>query len=245
MLAADDIDARVVSMPCLEWFDEQDAAYRDTVIPPIVKARVSVEAGVNQGWRELVGDRGRIVSVERYGASAAYAAHLRGATASPPPPSPTRPATASRQPRTASRPRRSDARDRLQALADAGVSIWLDDLSRERIETGNLADLVKESNVVGVTTNPTIFAGAISDGERYDDQVRKLVADGADVAKVVFELTTEDVRNACDVLAPVAESTGRRRAGLHRGRARPGQRHRRHRSPRRRRSGRRSAGPTS
>ena len=59
-----------------------------------------------------------------------------------------------------------------------------------------------------MTTNPTIFAGAISDGERYDDQVRKLVADGADVAKVVFELTTEDVRNACDVLAPVAESTG-------------------------------------
>ena len=97
--------------------------------------------------------------------------------------------------------------DRLQALADAGVSIWLDDLSRERIETGNLAELVKDRNVVGVTTNPTIFAAAIADGERYDDQVRKLVADGADVRKVIFELTTEDVRNACDVLAPVAEST--------------------------------------
>ena len=62
--------------------------------------------------------------------------------------------------------------DRLKALADAGVSIWLDDLSRERIETGNLADLVKEKSVVGVTTNPTIFAGAIADGERYDEQVR-------------------------------------------------------------------------
>jgi len=97
--------------------------------------------------------------------------------------------------------------DRLQALADAGVSIWLDDLSRERIETGNLADLVKEKSVVGVTTNPTIFAAAIAEGERYDDQVRKLVADGADVTKVIFELTTEDVRNACDVLAPVAGST--------------------------------------
>jgi transaldolase len=97
--------------------------------------------------------------------------------------------------------------DRLGALSDAGVSIWLDDLSRERIETGNLADLVKEKHVVGVTTNPTIFAGAIADGERYDDQVRKLVADGADSAKVIFELTTEDVRNACDVLAPVAQET--------------------------------------
>ncbi|WP_122817671.1 transaldolase [Nocardioides pantholopis] len=97
--------------------------------------------------------------------------------------------------------------DRLKALADAGVSIWLDDLSRERIETGNLAELVTDRSVVGVTTNPTIFASAIANGERYDEQVRKLVASGADVTKVVFELTTEDVRNACDVLAPVAERT--------------------------------------
>lgn len=96
--------------------------------------------------------------------------------------------------------------DRLKALADAGVSIWLDDLSRERIETGNLADLVKEKSVVGVTTNPTIFAAAIANGERYDDQVGRLVADGADVTKVIFELTTEDVRNACDVMAPVHEA---------------------------------------
>ncbi|MEO9323761.1 transaldolase [Nocardioides sp. C4-1] len=97
--------------------------------------------------------------------------------------------------------------DRLKALADAGVSIWLDDLSRERIETGNLAELVKDKSVVGVTTNPTIFASAIANGERYDDQVRQLVADGQPVDRVIFELTTEDVRNACDVLAPVAEST--------------------------------------
>ena len=97
--------------------------------------------------------------------------------------------------------------DRLKALADAGVSIWLDDLSRERIETGNLAELVKDKSVVGVTTNPTIFASAIANGERYDDQVRRLVADGAETSRVIFELTTEDVRNACDVLAPVHETT--------------------------------------
>jgi transaldolase len=95
--------------------------------------------------------------------------------------------------------------DRLQALADAGVSIWLDDLSRERIETGNLTDLVKDRNVVGVTTNPTIFASALADGERYDDQVRKLAGEGADVSRVTFELTTEDVRNACDIMRPVHE----------------------------------------
>lgn len=95
--------------------------------------------------------------------------------------------------------------DRLKALADAGVSIWLDDLSRERIETGNLAELVKNKHVVGVTTNPTIFASAIADGERYDEQVRRLVSEGADVTKVIFELTTEDVRNGCDVMRPVAD----------------------------------------
>ena len=95
--------------------------------------------------------------------------------------------------------------DRLKALADAGVSIWLDDLSRERIETGNLADLVKNKSVVGVTTNPTIFAAAIADGERYDDQVGRLVQQGEGVDRVVFELTTEDVRNACEIMAPVHE----------------------------------------
>ncbi len=59
-------------MPCREWFDAQNQAYRDAVIPPIVKARVSVEAGIAQGWRDIVGDAGRIVSLEHYGASADY-----------------------------------------------------------------------------------------------------------------------------------------------------------------------------
>jgi transketolase len=66
------IRARVVSMPCREWFDEQEAAYRETVVPPTVKARVSVEAGIKQGWHEIVGDHGRSVSIEHYGASADY-----------------------------------------------------------------------------------------------------------------------------------------------------------------------------
>ena len=70
-LAADGVKARVVSMPCREWFDEQDQAYRDSVIPPSVRARVSVEAGVSQGWRDIVGDAGKIISINHYGASAA------------------------------------------------------------------------------------------------------------------------------------------------------------------------------
>ncbi len=68
--------------------------------------------------------------------------------------------------------------DNLQQLTEAGVSIWLDDLSRERIETGNLAELAKNDHVVGVTTNPSIFAAALSEGERYDDQVRELAGRG-------------------------------------------------------------------
>jgi transaldolase len=98
--------------------------------------------------------------------------------------------------------------ERLKALADAGVSIWLDDLSRERIETGNLAELVKSSSVVGVTTNPTIFASALSDGERYDAQVSELAAAGKDVDEAIFTITTTDVRDACDVLADTFEATG-------------------------------------
>jgi transketolase len=71
-LAERDVHARVVSLPCREWFDEQDKTYRDSVIPPLVKARVSVEAAVAQGWRELVGDSGRIISIDHFGASADY-----------------------------------------------------------------------------------------------------------------------------------------------------------------------------
>ncbi len=77
LLADKGVDARVVSMPCREWFDAQDQSYRDSVIPPIVKARVSVEAGVAQGWREVVGDHGRIVSLEHFGGSADFATLFR------------------------------------------------------------------------------------------------------------------------------------------------------------------------
>ena len=72
ILAGQGVQARVVSMPCREWFDEQEPAYRETVIPPTLKARVAVEAGIAMGWREIVGDHGRIVSLEHYGASADY-----------------------------------------------------------------------------------------------------------------------------------------------------------------------------
>lgn len=97
--------------------------------------------------------------------------------------------------------------DHLQDLSDAGVSIWLDDLSRDRLDTGNLAELVKTKHVVGVTTNPSIFQAALSVGTAYDDQVARLAADGKTTEEAVFAMTTDDVRNACDVLNPVFEET--------------------------------------
>ncbi|WP_445255712.1 transaldolase [Nocardioides aurantiacus] len=97
--------------------------------------------------------------------------------------------------------------DRLKDLSDAGVSIWLDDLSRELISSGELKRLIDEDHVVGVTTNPSIFASALAKGEKYTDQVRELAGQGADVDKTVFALTTTDVRDACDVLKPVFDAT--------------------------------------
>ena len=97
--------------------------------------------------------------------------------------------------------------DRLQQLSDAGVSIWLDDLSRERLETGNLADLVEHSHVVGVTSNPSIFQAALSKGERYDAQIRELASVSTDRDQAVRVITTDDVRDACKVLRPVYDAT--------------------------------------
>jgi transaldolase len=97
--------------------------------------------------------------------------------------------------------------DRLKELSEAGVSIWLDDLSRERLNTGNLASLVEKSSVVGVTTNPTIFASALSKGEAYDKQIKELAAIDSSVEDAITALTSDDVRHACDVFTDVYTAT--------------------------------------
>lgn len=98
--------------------------------------------------------------------------------------------------------------DPLAQLSQAGVSIWLDDLSRQRIESGNLEQLVHNRHVVGVTTNPTIFATALSEGNAYDEQLRKLAERGADRDSATRAVTTTDVRTAADLLRDVHRSTG-------------------------------------
>ncbi len=98
--------------------------------------------------------------------------------------------------------------DTLTALSEAGVSIWLDDLSRQRINSGNLAKLIAERHVVGVTSNPTIFAHAVEHAEDYAEQVRALAARGASVDEAVREITVADVQLACDVFSDTWEATG-------------------------------------
>ncbi len=98
--------------------------------------------------------------------------------------------------------------DTLQALSDAGVSIWLDDLSRQRINSGNLADLIAKRHVVGVTSNPTIFAHAVVHAEDYAEQVKQLAARGASVDEAVREITIADVQQACDVFSGTWETSG-------------------------------------
>jgi transaldolase len=97
--------------------------------------------------------------------------------------------------------------DTLADLSAAGVAVWLDDLSRERLRTGNLQRLIDEKHVVGVTTNPTIFQKAMAQGDAYDEQLAELALRKADVGEAVHELTTYDVRWACDVLRPVYDRT--------------------------------------
>ncbi|MEU2678011.1 transaldolase [Streptomyces sp. NPDC007107] len=97
--------------------------------------------------------------------------------------------------------------DALKRLSDEGVAIWLDDLSRKRITSGNLAELIDQSHVVGVTTNPSIFQKAISQGDGYDQQLTDLAARKVTVEEAIRMITTADVRDAADILRPVFDAT--------------------------------------
>jgi len=96
----------------------------------------------------------------------------------------------------------------LADLSAAGVSLWLDDLSRQRLHSGNLAELITTKHIVGVTTNPSIFAAALLDGESYQIQADELAARGASVDDAVRAITTDDVRDACDLFRELYDSTG-------------------------------------
>jgi transaldolase len=98
--------------------------------------------------------------------------------------------------------------DILGQLSAAGVSVWLDDISRERLTTGNLAELIRDRHVVGVTSNPTIFAHAVASGSAYDSQIADLEVRKVGLEEAARAITTYDIRWACDVLRPVYDATG-------------------------------------
>ena len=214
LLKGEGINARVVSAPCLEWFEEQDAEYRESVLPAAVKARVSIEAGLGLDLARRTSATPAAASRSSTSAPPPTTRPCSASSASPPrPPSPPPRSRSARRraPRAArSPPKEEEEHDRDTPTADlsaAGVSIWLDDLSRERIKSGGLQKLIAEKNVVGVTTNPTIFAAALAKGECYDEQVAELAAAGTNVTDAVFEITTDDVAAACDVFRPIYDAT--------------------------------------
>ncbi len=98
------------------------------------------------------------------------------------------------------------AKSRLHELSEHGVSVWIDSLSREMLETGELARLMEEDAVVGVTSNPTIFQKALSTGDWYDEQLRDVMAREDDATEIFLQLAMEDIRRACDLLRPVWEA---------------------------------------
>jgi transaldolase len=100
------------------------------------------------------------------------------------------------------------ATSRLDELSEHGVSVWIDSLSREMLETGELARLMREDAVVGVTSNPTIFQKALAEAGWYDDQLRSVSQETHDPVELFFALALEDIRDACDLFAPVWERTG-------------------------------------
>ena len=96
---------------------------------------------------------------------------------------------------------------RMKALADSGVSIWLDDLSRTRLQSGNLQGLIDDMSVTGVTTNPTIFAAALTGGDQYRADIEALPA-GTEVPTAIKQLWAKDVQDACDLFRGIYDATG-------------------------------------
>ncbi len=228
-LEAEGTPTRVVSAPCLEWFEQQDEAYRESVLPREVPARVSIEAGLAMPWHKYTAPYGRQVSLEHYGASAPaeelfekfgfsvdnVVAEAKKALDQAPAASKvsgwgekTTSGTASESLAPAHAVDSADADSALAELAAVGTATWLDDLSRERITSGNLKELIETKSVLGVTTNPSIFSAAMSKGDSYDADIAELAQKNPAADEAVYELAIADVQDACDVLSSVYERTG-------------------------------------
>jgi transketolase len=212
LLSGDGIKARVVSMPSWELFEQQDQAYRDSVLLPGVAARVCVEMGSVIGWDRYAGPTGARIGIYSFGASAplkdllqrfgftaeAVATVARGQIAKSK--SYAAPMTTQRRDQRSTNP--------LLQLREFGQAVWLDFLSRQFIADGSLRKLVEQDGLTGVTSNPSIFQKAIAGSQDYDASLRAAEAEGdRDVMALYEKLAIEDIRHAADALGPAYQNT--------------------------------------
>src|SRR5882762_9249364 len=99
------------------------------------------------------------------------------------------------------------AKSRLHELTEHGQAVWFDTLSRDLVHSGELKKMMDEDAVTGVTSNPTIFQKALSSGDAYDEDLKKLLAETDDPTEIFFSLALQDIREACDVLKPAYEAS--------------------------------------
>ena len=191
---------RVVSMPSWSVFEKQDAAYRESVLPRAVRARVAVEQAASLGWDRYVGMDGATVTMSTFGASAPISKlqakfgftidHVCGVAR-----------------KVLARIEGTDMTNPLKALTDAGQSAWLDFLERDFLKNGGFQKLIDEDSLGGVTSNPTIFEKAMGHGHAYDAEFQAFVAKNPDAKAIdIYEhLAIQDIQTAADLLRPVYE----------------------------------------
>ncbi len=192
-LAADGVSSRVVSLPCWELFDRQDDAYKDEVLPPGVTARVSIEEAATLGWDRWVGPEGATIGMHTFGSSAPLKDVQDKFGFTPDKIVETAKGLLPMNP--------------TKELHDLGQSLWVDNITRSMLDDGTLASYINEHSVTGLTSNPTIFDKAISQGHDYDEQVAELDAKGLSPEDAFFEIAISDLRRAADLFAPEHERT--------------------------------------
>ena len=197
-LAGEGLKVRVVSMPSWSVFEQQDAAYRESVLPRAVRARIAVEQAAELGWDRYVGMDGKTVTMSTFGASAPISKlqakfgftvdHVCGVA---------RKVLAGIQ--------GTDMTNPLKALVHAGQSAWLDFLDRRFLAEGGFQKLIDEDELGGVTSNPTIFEKAMGHGDAYDSEFKAFLAQKPDAKAIdIYEhLAVQDIQTAAGLLRPV------------------------------------------
>ena len=196
------VRVRVVSMPCMDTFSVTDQEYRDRVLPPACRARIAVEAASPMGWDRWIGTEGRFVGMETFGESgpAKDVYEHFGITAE-------RVSEIGRE-LMFTMSTAAQVNERLARLTSAGVSVWLDQIRRSLVEGGELARMVEEESLRGVTSNPSIFEKAILGSDDYKEDLAAFAREGLEPAEIYDRLSMRDVQLACDVLAPLHEELG-------------------------------------